>query len=1176
MTAQSGRPGEVGGQKRVEMDALDSDSRALRLQMTRDAVKAASSGEWSEALAINQRITERFAPTADDYKRLGKAYMETGELKQATDSYQRALELAPGDEIASKNLKRIGQREWLESVQTARLPAGDAQVEPPAPQYHGSKAERSLDVNTRVRIASSQKTGIVTEVLPDNQYRVFVSEHEQPIISGEDLEAVVTQFGFVTPREFLRDLLLFKLRRPLSDTLYSLSMSRTNFEVYQFKPAVKFLRNPNGRILIADEVGLGKTIEACIIYLELKARMQGDLPRVLVVCPAVLRPKWKSEFSSRFNEEFEIMDSQRIGSFLSSYESSGPATRLRGICSLEGLRRVEIVNRIAEVNAQFDVIVIDEAHHMRNPEARGFDLGEVLSAHADSLIMLTATPVQLRSSDLFYILNILDPGQFDNQDAFDYQLEPNRLINRAIAHLSKTPPEVQDARGLVESCRSYVKDNPFYDESVRLLDQLKSSDGMRDSREQVIEAIRNLHQASPFSLVFNRTRRREVMKGAVRQALVVNVDLTPVESEIYLEALKFARARAQHKKGYASVLGLIQIERQIASSIGAFREIIEDFQKRRPYEAQVESSSTDPDYVTRLPRTEVYDLCEQLQGLYLSLGETDSKFDRFYAELSKLLRVDEQKKVIVYSFFRKTLKYLDRRLTELGHRIEVIHGGKKPKERQAIIDRFSEDAETRILLSSEVGAEGLDMQFCDTIVNYDLPWNPMRVEQRIGRIDRYGQKSNKVTIVSFFLNDTIEERILQRLYSRIGVFEESIGGLEAILGNVERELPYEVLSRELSQEQEQERAENYLNMLANRRREAEEFQQSKYELIGNDAIFSQEVESCRSSGRYVSANEIRALVSEYLESKCPDCRLERVERSEDVWSLFVGPSLAQELSAFLNRKGTHPGGEDWQFLKTVKSQLARGGRYVQSSSPRIATTFSGEVALRRPLLEFVTASHTLVRLAFGAFSRTGLSDPEARMVKIKAFAEPQDETGLYAFFLFYVATRAIVDSHELQAVVVDMGGNVDTDLSERFLKVLQDNLSEDSTQLDVAMSQDIFDRLKQRALQMMSTVKRQKELSARQRNDALLANRRSAFERTYEVKRARVAARLEKARDERIIRMHQGEIRNLQSKLQSTLEELETKRRVSVSYEPVAQGLVELCDAQTATTVLGLQDTSSS
>jgi len=1129
----------------------DQGKRILRQR----AINLAKGNRWHEAIALNVRILSETPAEADDYNRLGKAYLELGEFAKAKESYKKTLELDPGNTIARKNLRRL---EFGRVASMRRqVVSGNEPLKSMTPADGQQNRKPRFGLNNRVRLKGTGATGIVTEILPNDQYRVFIREHEEPIVFENDIELIVTAFGFTTPQDFLRDLLIFKIRRPLSDTLYSYSMSRTNFEAYQFKPAIKFLSNPYGKILIADEVGLGKTIEACIIYLELKARMRGDLPRVLVLCPAGLRPKWQSEFSTRFREEFELMDSNRIQRFFGEYRNLGPAARLRGICSIEGLRREQLSAQISELGIEFDLVIIDEAHHMRNPETLSFDLGEILSAHTDSLIMLTATPVHLQSDDLFYLLNILEPGEFENKEVFDYQLEPNRLLNKAVAELCKTPANSEGACRYLDMCPSHIKDNPFWKESRELVQDINSLD-VPGQRQQLATAIRNLSELNTFSLIFSRTRRKEVQSGAVRSATVIDVPLTSQEQEIYLEALRFARARAQHMRGYVSILGLIQIERQLASSIGAFKEIVRDFREKKPFEATIEESSTELESLNTLPKDEVYAVSQNLLSLYEELGETDTKYDKFYEELNRLLNAEPSAKVIVYSFFRKTLGYLYKRLTQAKHKVEVIHGGKGVIERQNIIDKFKQDDDVHILLSSEVGAEGLDLQFCNTIINYDLPWNPMRVEQRIGRIDRYGQKSEKVRIVSLFLKGTIEERILQRLYQRIGVFEESIGALEPILGDIVRTLSRDVISSELTPEQEHQKTEDFLRMLEHRKLEIEHFEKHRYELMGQDTPFINQVEDNISSGRFVSSKEVRALVSTYLAKECPGTSLREADRHLDNWVLVPNQVLIDNLRAFLTSRTNPSGQEDWYFATRVQNSISSGGRLWHMGTPRIPVTFDSQLALERPLLEFINVWHPLVRLAFNSLSPATLSDPETRVLKLKLKDKVVGKAGIYYFFLFYLASRAIVDSDELVATVIRIDGDMDEELSKSFLKIMHEHLFEESPSSDVEFDLELCRRLKAKALEFMSELRRQKEAATQQRNDTLITIRRAALQKTFDVKKRRAQSRLEKATDSRIIRMHQGEIRNLEDKLRIAVAELEDKRHISISYEPVACGLMEL------------------
>jgi superfamily II DNA/RNA helicase len=170
-----------------------------------------------------------------------------------------------------------------------------------------------------------------------------------------------------------------------------------------------------------------------------------------------------------------------------------------------------------------------------------------------------------------------------------------------------------------------------------------------------------------------------------------------------------------------------------------------------------------------------------------ALPEEDAKLDRLIAVIEEKAALPNNK-LLVFSSFRHTLAYLARKLNERGVRVGLIHGDvpdHERRQRRAAFAASAEDPRTiDVLLSSEVGAEGLDYQFCDAIVNYDIPWNPMRIEQRIGRIDRYGQKSDTVLIYNFVTPGTVEFEIYDRCLLRIGIFERTIGGSEAVLGEI--------------------------------------------------------------------------------------------------------------------------------------------------------------------------------------------------------------------------------------------------------------------------------------------------------------------------------------------------------------------------------------------------------
>ena len=195
----------------------------------------------------------------------------------------------------------------------------------------------------------------------------------------------------------------------------------------------------------------------------------------------------------------------------------------------------------------------------------------------------------------------------------------------------------------------------------------------------------------------------------------------------------------------------------------------------------------------------------QLISSYPSTA-ADSKYDTLFEILSRLKANNggQPIKVMLFAFFKGTLYYLLQRLREGGFGVKLICGDVPMKDRPDIVSSFQHNPEVEILLSSRVGSEGLDFQFCHNMVNYDLPWNPMEMEQRIGRLDRIGQESETINIFNLWVEDSIEGRILQRLYDRVGIFESTIGDVEAILGEIMHELHADLFRKRLTKEQEEQ------------------------------------------------------------------------------------------------------------------------------------------------------------------------------------------------------------------------------------------------------------------------------------------------------------------------------------------------------------------------------------
>ena len=944
-----------------------------------------------------------------------------------------------------------------------------------------------------------------------------------------------------TPRatdgsKFLRDLALIKLRSNLSDTLYSYRASRTNVEPYQFKPAMKFFESPNHRLFIADEVGLGKTIEAGIIYLELKAR-NDDLKRVLVVCPSGLRYKWRDEMFNRFSEEFEVIENaSQFRERLNRYHEYGDAERFKAIVSMETIRRRQIAELIHEVDLTLDLVIIDEAHHMRNSNTLTHRVGRTLSDVSDSLLMLSATPIQLRSADMFNQFRILDEGEFNDLQEFEQLREPNIHINRASQILSTDPstyaPALEELRKVEKTVQRerYVK-NPFY---LEICERMANS--INPGRKKLVELQRDLQQINTFAPVFNRTTKRDVSSGVVRAANIINVDLSADEKAFYDSVMEFSL----HRSG---ILASIQRERATASCISAAREYILDRIEDHGTRLQVES--TDPTIVREEDEVdEVQESVEDLQDACNHLGDTDSKFEKFIEAMSNLREESPNSKVLVFAVFRRTIEYLRQRLNApnslYAGAAHMIHGGVPQPERPQIIDRFKEGDGFGILLLSEIGSEGLDFQFCDTVFNYDLPWNPMRVEQRIGRVDRYGQQSERIRIYSMVLNDTIEERILARLYERINVFEESIGDLEVILGDEIYELQRDVFRSKLTPAEQEQRTERMLRSIEVKRKQAEEFQNEQDSFMGQDIIFQQQFEEIQSGGRFISGAEIKALVEGFIKESCPESKLAPNPRKDHIFNLRAGRDLQSKIQSSKSTK----------FPTSIMASLNNKIR-----NPRgFPVTFDGESGLQNPLLELLNLQSPIVVAARDHFASESVLDiqPINRLGSAIVPTDDRSSVGEYGFFIYLVKEIAVERLSSLVPIVI----RLDTEQRAEHIEAsILASLQQAQYQSVIPADYD-WDELSRISREYFTEYRDNLQSESETRNSALIDTRIASLSQTSAARVSRWRQLRDEASSTNIQNMRRGQISNEEVRLQSRIDELESRRSVDLSGNLVLAGYI--------------------
>jgi superfamily II DNA or RNA helicase len=652
-------------------------------------------------------------------------------------------------------------------------------------------------------------------------------------------------------------------------------------------------------------VGLGKTIEAGLIWTELVARF--DAYRLLVICPKSLTEKWRQELWQKFSMDAKVVGAGELLQYLEREVEGSDGFAL--IASLPSIRapsdwedgntsnRAKLTRFLVEREGQdplIDCLIFDEAHHLRNSDTASHAVARRLMDVADYKLLLSATPINLHREDLRNLLTLIDPDTFENPYMFEVLAEENKPL---VAAREKT----LNPRILLPEVVSIIRKIPRGEilKIDRQLDNLISEldqQGLEDTNRLRNRVAAQLEEMSLLGSIVNRTRRRDVNDLKVeRRVNHHRWTMTDHERRFYDLISDIVREHAWTLN--ASELFLLATpQRLISSSLAAacahWRSKIEDL------------SLDDPDQEDRLDAPLVSKLsnaCDDAD-LVAALETNDTKLRCLLDALRQNWAADPKEKVIVFSSFKITLDYLARRLKKEGCAVDVMHGGVK-EERTSILARFQTADGPSVLLTSEVGGEGLDIQFCRSLINYDLPWNPMKVEQRIGRIDRIGQKSPSVSVVSLISAGTIEERIYDRLYRRLLTIEETLGAFEAILGSEIAGLEQRLLDPNLTEEELSAEIDRRALAIEERFRQERQLEEEAPGLIAHGDMILDRIEENHRPERQVRGDDLADYVHEALANRYPGSRIDDVPGECDVKEVVLSAAAHHAFKQMLNRSG---------------------------------------------------------------------------------------------------------------------------------------------------------------------------------------------------------------------------------------------------------------------------------
>ncbi|MFZ1364621.1 MAG: SNF2-related protein [Brachymonas denitrificans] len=901
----------------------------------------------------------------------------------------------------------------------------------------------------RVGVLGSETSG------PPHRLRVlvtFLDSQEDEWVLKDSLERVETKplgpyelilagkYGRVSD---LRGAITYhRLSGKLANLIYSLNTTSTRFLPYQFKPVLQFLDSPSNGILIADEVGLGKTIEAGLIWTELRARE--DARRLLVVCPAVLRNKWQSELSNRFGVQAEKVE--RAGDLLDRLKQAQarPQDGFALIASMQGLRPPTGWNSPTEPSQSgaaklarfldeseleeplFDLVVIDEAHYLKNQNTQTHRLAALLRPVTLSMVMLSATPIQMRSTDLFNLLHLLDEDAFPYEGVFDWMLRANapvvRLRDRILAG-------VVDRQEFEDTLRE-IHGSPLFRDNQQIqyfLENPPDDDRLVSARGRA-ELADQLDRLNPLSKVVTRTLKRDVdANRVVRDPHVIKAKMSVAERQFYDAVTAKVRdfcARLDMSEGFMLTIPQRQMASSMAAACQGWHERLIIAQNDEDEEILAELDADDlssPTSSTR--RVGSGALLRELVSIAKSMGdakalrEHDSKYNALVRSLRGYWKDHPQRKVVLFSFYKKTLHYLADRLAEENISSIVLHGG---MDKTAALAEFEADDGPRILLSSEVASEGVDLQFSSVLINYDLPWNPAKIEQRIGRIDRIGQEQPRILIWNFVYEDSVDDRVCEALLDRLNIFKHALGSMEAILGDEIRTLTYQLLSHTLTPEQERHRIDQTYLAIEQANRQQAQLEAEATTLIAHGEFIQNKVKAANELGRYILGDDLLAYVRDFMMRTYPGTRIIADPRKPELFRIELSTDARVEFNDFLQQ------------------HRLQGRTAILASTPLLFRFENRQGSAERGI-ERITQDHPIVRFVSDRHVRVGGAALYHPIVAAQVSVQRDGITpGIYVFAVARWSVSGSREVERLEYVIKRLsdGEELDADLSEAVVNAL--------------------------------------------------------------------------------------------------------------------------------------------
>ena len=634
--------------------------------------------------------------------------------------------------------------------------------------------------------------------------------------------------------------------------------------------------------------------------------------------------------------------------------------------------------------------------------------------------------------------------------------------------------------------------------------------------------------------MLNRTRRKDIQDFCIRRPFTLAVEFTPAQQELHDELLRFEQNALMQLHGDARSIPFMMstIKRQAASCIFGLAPHVRYLIERRFQQIEDDPDNEMPGFeFTGANASALEALAEKLLDMADHLPEEDPKFDQMMTAIKEKQSL-ENNKIIIFSTFRFTLRYLKDKLKAAGLRVEQVDGSVKDIMRQELRARFELPKEDKdaidILLFTEVGSEGLDYQFCDMMINYDLPWNPMKIEQRIGRIDRRGQRSETVSIYNMITDGTVDADIYYRCLMRIGVFENSIGECEEILGDIATQIDQIVVDSSLTDEERKEKLEQMADNEVRKIQELTKLEEEEKEFFGfNISEYTTTQEIHNAENPWLSQKSLQIMIEQYLSNRLGQ------------GTYIVGEGEVKQLR--LSAAARHELREDFRKLPSGRNAVRQSWDvYLKGNAPLHKITFDSDAAEKERDAFFIIAMHPLAKQAAAYYKAT-----EKAYIRLQ-YANDDLPNGTYHFSV-YAWTYVGINPHFKLVVVCD-----DDVIASELPDILQEAQSCASA---VNIKSSDWDSLEGKQVKLWQTEKSSEIAEA----ETTSIFKIESLTNNFRNRKRSLEQKIMDTSSESIRRMYNSELESAQNKYDAKVAEIKQKvAQTDIHTTLIANGILEV------------------